>query len=74
MTTPAMVLNDVRYIERRPNAAMAEMARLGACAQCAFIHDTFGCYHATAGGLGERAFGGDCMARDVVYVHAEDPR
>lgn len=67
-----MVLNGAPYIERAPYLPTAQGPD-GVCAQCAFWRDTVGCYHAVMG-LAERAFGGDCMARDVVYVHAEDLR
>lgn len=68
MTAPVMVINDVRYIERRPNLQLAN-APAGACLQCAFNRDAVGCWIAIDGAAA-KAFSGDCAQRNVVYVHA----
>lgn len=69
MNQAVMTINEVRYVERKPNERLAQ-ARGGVCLQCAFIRDAVGC-HAAVEGLAQSAFGGDCFTHDVVYVHAE---
>jgi hypothetical protein len=66
---PVMVINDIPYIERKPHAPSAR-SEAGACMQCAFFKDRVGCYMALENKATE-AFGGDCVVRDVVYVHQE---
>jgi hypothetical protein len=68
MTPPVMTINDVPYIESKPGEPVHPT--LGACMQCAFLKDAVGCYMA-AEGAAKVAFGGDCMERDVIYVHSE---
>jgi hypothetical protein len=63
-----MTINDVRYIESKPREPVHPT--LGACMQSAFLKDAVGC-HMAIEGKAAAAFGGDCMQRDVIYVHAE---
>lgn len=58
---PVMVMNDVRYVEAKPNTS-----RKTDCEQCAFAFDMVGCHEALTGAA-QRAFGGDCEQRDVIY-------
>ena len=70
MTAPTMTINDVPYVERAPNVQLAN-APAGACLQCAFYRDGVGCRMAIEQAA-PAAFGGDCVERNVVYVHAQD--
>lgn len=61
---PYMLINDVRYVERKPRAIAGNP---NDCEQCAFANDLVGC-HAAITGKAEKAFGADCEARDTIYV------
>lgn len=71
MTSPTLVMtiNDVQYVESTACPRVAG-SKLGACLQCAFFRDSVGCLMA-CDDAAPRAFGGDCVQRDVIYVYAE---
>ena len=64
-TKPVMLVRGVRYVEK----ATVEPDDLnGYCKQCAFFHDMEGCGLAVFDDVAVKAFGGDCIERDVVYA------